>query len=154
MIDPSLVRAHFPALASGTLFFDNPAGTQVAAEVLHRMRDYFIGSNANHGGAFRASRESDAMVREARAAVADFLGAARLEEISFGQNMTSLALHLSRSIARELSPGDEIVVTLLDHDANVSPWVLAARDRGCAVRWVDFAPGDCAWSPKALREQV
>jgi cysteine desulfurase family protein (TIGR01976 family) len=118
------------------------------------MRDYFIGSNANHGGAFRASRESDAMVREARAAVADFLGAARLEEISFGQNMTSLALHLSRSIARELSPGDEIVVTRLDHDANVSPWVLAARDRGCAVRWVDFAPGDCAWSPKALREQV
>jgi len=154
VIDPSLVRTHFPALASGTLFFDNPAGTQVAREVLDRMRGYLVGSNANHGGAFRASRESDAMVREARAAVADFLGAGRPEEISFGQNMTSLALHVSRSIARELSPGDEIVVTRLDHDANVSPWLLAARDRGCAVRWVDFDPAECAWSLDALREQV
>jgi cysteine desulfurase family protein (TIGR01976 family) len=154
MIDPLLIRTHFPALDSGTLYFDNPAGTQVAREVLDRMRGYLVGSNANHGGAFRASRESDAMVREARAAVADFLGAERLEEISFGQNMTSLTLHVSRSIAQELSPGDEIVVTRLDHDANVSPWLLAARDRGCAVRWVDFDPADCAWGAEALREQV
>ena len=136
MIDPVAVRAHFPALdpashgGTAPVFFDNPAGTQIAAESLARMRDYLVKSNANHGGAFGASRASDAMVRQAREAMAAFLGAARPEEISLGQNMTSLTLHLSRSIARELSPGDEIVVTRLDHDANVAPWLLVARDRG------------------------
>jgi len=154
MIDPSRVRAHFPALESGRLFFDNPAGTQVPRQVLDRMRGCLVGMNANHGGAFRASRESDAMVREARAAAADFLGAGRPEEISFGQNMTSLTLHLSRSLARELSPGDEVVVTRLDHDANISPWLLAARDRGAVVRWVDFDPADCTWSAEELARAV
>jgi cysteine desulfurase family protein (TIGR01976 family) len=160
MIDPSLVRPHFPALqrtgADGRppTFFDNPAGTQICQEALARMRDYLVQSNANHGGAFRASRASDAMVRQTREALAAFLGAARPEEISFGQNMTSLTLHLSRSIARELSPGDEVVVTRLDHDANVAPWLLVARDRGCLVRWVDFDPADCTWSIEALARAV
>jgi cysteine desulfurase family protein (TIGR01976 family) len=154
VIDPTIVRTHFPALERGTLFFDNPAGTQVAVEVLDRMRDYLVHRNANHGGAFRASRDSDAMVREARTAMADFLGAARPEEICFGQNMTSLTLHLSRSIARELSAGDEIVLTRMDHDANVAPWLLVARDRGCIVRWVDFDPADCTWSAEELARQV
>ena len=86
--------------------------------------------------------------------MADFLGAPRWEEISFGQNMTSLTLHLSRSLARELSAGDEIVVTRLDHDANISPWLLIARDRGCTVRWVDFDPADCTWSAESLARQV
>jgi len=154
MIDPQAVRSHFPALASGTVFFDNPAGTQICREALDRMRDYLVTMNANHGGAFRTSRASDASVLAARLAVADFLGAARPEEIVFGQNMTSLTLHLSRSIARELSADDEIVVTRLDHDANVAPWLLVAKDRGCTVRWVDFDPADCSWSVAELRRQV
>ncbi len=137
------VRSHFPSLASDALFFDNPGGTQVAQEVVTRMQRYFSYSNANHGGAFRTSQLSDAMVADARQAVADFLHAARPEEIIFGQNMTSLTLHISRSIARLLSPGDELVVTRLDHDANIAPWLLIAEDRGCHVRWVDFRPEDC-----------
>ncbi len=160
MIDPSLVRKHFPALlktgADGRplAFFDNPAGTQICGEAMERIRGYLVGMNANHGGAFRASRESDAMVREARGAMADFLGAARPEEIVFGQNMTSLTLHVSRSLARELCPGDELVVTRLDHDANVAPWLLAARDRDCTVKWVDFDPARCGWSAEELARQV
>ena len=155
MIDPDVVRQHFPAIRpGGPVFFDNPAGTQVCTESLERMRDYFVNRNANHGGAFRASRESDAMVREARAALADLLGAARPEEISFGQNMTSLTLHLSRSMGRELTAGDEVVVTRLDHDANVSPWLLAARDAGATVRWVEFDPRDCSWSAEDVARTV
>jgi cysteine desulfurase family protein (TIGR01976 family) len=160
VIDPSAVRAHFPALDPGShggaapLYFDNPGGTQIAREAMDGITEYLVQRNANHDGSFRASRESDAAVAEARAAAADFLGASRPEEICFGQNMTSLTLHLSRSIARELEPGDEIVVTRLDHDANISPWVLAARDRGAVVRWVDFDPRDCAWSAEALAAQV
>jgi cysteine desulfurase family protein (TIGR01976 family) len=161
MIDPAAVRAHFPALSpeshadgKAPLFFDNPAGTQIASESLARMNDYLVRRNANHGGVFRTSRESDAMVRECRGALADFLGAAAPAEISFGQNMTSLTLHVSRSLARELSAGDEIVVTRLDHDANVSPWVLAARDAGATVRWLDFDQPDCAWSAEALARLV
>jgi cysteine desulfurase family protein (TIGR01976 family) len=153
VIDAATVRAHFPALESGTLFFDNPAGTQIAREALERMQAYLVGMNANHGGAFRASRASDALVLEARDAVADLLGA-KPEEIVFGQNMTSLTLHVSRSLARELKTGDEIVLTRLDHDANVSPWLLIARDRKCRVRWVDFDPESCAWSVEELGRQI
>jgi len=160
VIDPAAVRAHFPALDPAShggiapVYFDGPGGTQISAEALAEINEYLVRRNANHDGSFRASRESDAMVAETRAAAADFLGAARPEEISFGQNMTSLTLHLSRSIARELQAGDEIVVTRLDHDANVSPWLLLARDRGCRVRWVDFDPETCAWSAEALAAEV
>jgi cysteine desulfurase family protein (TIGR01976 family) len=159
MIDSREVRTHFPALqpregAAAPVFFDNPAGTQVAAESLARINDYLVHRNANHGGVFRASRESDAMVAETRAAAAAFLGAGGPREISFGQNMTSLTLHFSRSLARELREGDEIIVTRLDHDANISPWLLVARDRGCVIRWVDFDPADCAWSTAELEHHV
>jgi cysteine desulfurase family protein (TIGR01976 family) len=160
VIDTAAVRSHFPALdpashgGTAPVYFDNPAGTQIASEALAGINEYLVRRNANHDGAFRASRESDAMVAETRAALADFLGAARPEEICFGQNMTSLTLHVSRSIARELSAGDEVVVTRLDHDANVSPWLLAARDRECVVRWVDFDTADCTWSAEALARQV
>ncbi|MGA2639634.1 MAG: cysteine desulfurase-like protein [Spirochaetia bacterium] len=160
MIDNSSVRSHFPALdpashgGTAPVYFDSPAGTQIASEALAEINDYLVRRNANHDGAFRASRESDAMVADTRAALADFLGASRPEEICFGQNMTSLTLHISRSIARELSPGDEVVVTRLDHDANISPWLLAARDRDCTVRWVDFDPADCTWSKEELSRQV
>jgi cysteine desulfurase family protein (TIGR01976 family) len=154
MLDLNFVRSQFPALVSGAIFLDNPGGTQVAQQTLKRMTDYLIHTNANHEGAFKTSRESDAIVDASRAAVADFLGAARPEEIVFGQNMTSLTLHISRSLARTLLPGDEIVVTRLDHDANIAPWLLVAEDRGCTVRWVEIDPEDCTWSIDAFKAQI
>ncbi len=148
------VRSHFPALASDDIYFDNPGGTQVAREAMQRMQQYFEQSNANHGGTFRTSLASDAVVVEARRAVAGFLNANRPEEIVFGQNMTSLTLSISRSIARILGPGDEIVVTRLDHDANIAPWLMIAEDRGCVVRWVDIVPEDCTLNMEDMRRQI
>ncbi|MDX1600011.1 MAG: cysteine desulfurase-like protein [Anaerolineales bacterium] len=137
------VRSHFPALSSDAVYFDNPGGTQITEQALERIQQYLLETNANHGGAFPTSRASDATVDRARSAVADFLVADRPEEIVFGANMTSLTLALSRSLAEELSPGDEIVVTRLDHDGNISPWLQAARASGAEVRWVDFDVEDC-----------
>jgi cysteine desulfurase family protein (TIGR01976 family) len=154
MLDAAEVRSHFPALKSGAVFLDNPGGTQVAQEVITRMTSYLERTNANHGGVFRTSVESDALVAEARIAAADFLNARCPEEIVFGQNMTTLTLHLSRSLARLLQEGDEIVVCRLDHDANVAPWLLVAEDRGCTVRWLDFDPTDCTWSVDDLRALI
>ncbi len=141
-LDITAIRAQFPALQRPAIFLDNPAGTQVARHTLERMSTYLIDHNANHGGAFATSRLSDQVVDEARAAAADLLNASRTEEIVFGPNMTSLTFNISRSLGRMLDPGDEIVVTRLDHDANITPWVMMARDRGCRVRWVDFHPED------------
>jgi cysteine desulfurase family protein (TIGR01976 family) len=141
-LDLSTIRAQFPALCKPVIFLDNPGGTQIAQTAIDRMNAYLVEHNANHGGAFRTSRESDAVLDEARAALADFFNAARPEEIVFGNNMTSLTFTLSRAIARTWDTGDEIVVTRLDHDANITPWVMAAQDRGCTVRWVDFHPED------------
>ncbi len=140
--DLSLVRPQFPGLIRPVIYFDNPGGTQIAQTSLDRMVEYLTNHNANHGGAFASSAESDAVLEEAHRAMADFLNAARPEEIVFGNNMTTLTLHLSRSIARQWKPGDEIVVTRLDHDANITPWVMAAEDRGAIVHWVDFHPED------------
>src|SRR5512136_3172115 len=154
MLNLNRIRSQFPALSSGAIYLDNPGGTQVAQQALKRMADYLVHTNANHEGAFKTSRESDAIVDAARSAVADFLGAARPEEIIFGQNMISLTLHMSRSLARTLQAGDEIVVTRLDHDANIAPWLLIAEDRGCTVRWVEFDPEDCTWSSDALKQKI
>jgi cysteine desulfurase family protein (TIGR01976 family) len=137
-LDLSAIRKKFPALERSAIFLDNPAGTQVAQNTLDRMNDYLIHTNANHGGAFITSIESDKVVLKARQAMADFLNASLAEEIIFGQNMTSLTLHISRSLARLLDPGDKIVVTRLDHDANITPWTLIAEDNDCQVEWVDF----------------
>jgi cysteine desulfurase family protein (TIGR01976 family) len=141
-LDLPTIRSQFPALARDCIYLDNPAGTQVARTVLDRMKDYLVEHNANHEGAFATSRESDALVEEARMAAADFLNASDPHEIVFGPNMTSLTFNLSRSLVRTFDPGDAIVVTRLDHDANVTPWVMAAEDRGCNVIWVDFHPED------------
>ncbi len=156
MLNSEIVRAHFPALSLNpeTLFFDNPGGTQVAQEVIERMQHYYLHNNANHGGAFPTSRASDAVVAQARQAMADFLNAARAEEIIFGQNMTSLTLHISRSLARTLPPDAEIVVTRLDHDANIAPWLLIAEDRACKIRWVDIHPEDCTLDMEELERQI
>lgn len=133
-----LVREQFPSLNRPAIFFDNPGGTQIAKQSLDRINQYLIECNANHGGAFSTSIASDAVLDEAHRAMADFYNASSPEEIVFGNNMTTLTLYISRSISREWKEGDEIVVTRLDHDANVTPWVLAAQDRGVKVNWVDF----------------
>jgi cysteine desulfurase family protein (TIGR01976 family) len=138
MLDTNLIRSQFPALQKDVIFLDNPAGTQVAQPVLDRMRQYLVEMNANTHGAFASSHATDQLIAETRAACAEFLGASHPEEIVFGPNMTSLTFNLSRSLARWLNPGDEIVVTRLDHDANITPWTMIAEERGCTVRWVDF----------------
>jgi cysteine desulfurase family protein (TIGR01976 family) len=137
-LDLEAIRAQFPALERPAIFLDNPAGTQITRRSLERISAYLVDCNANHEGAFATSRESDALIDRARQATADFLGAYRPEEIVYGPNMTTLTLHLSRSLARLLEPGDTIAVTRLDHDANVTPWTLIAEDQGCDVAWVDF----------------
>lgn len=152
--DVERVREQFPALQSGAVFFDNPGGTQVARRVVERMSDYLLRTNANHGGAFQTSRESDAVLDAAHAAMADLLGAASPNEIVFGQNMTTLTFTISRALGRMLAPGDEIVITRLDHDANISPWRLLADDRGAVIKWVDFRPEDCTLDMADFEAQI
>jgi cysteine desulfurase family protein (TIGR01976 family) len=142
-LDLKKIREQFPSLHRPAMFFDNPGGTQIARQSAERIQRYFMESNANHEGVFETSRMSDKILDDAHAAMADFLNAARPEEIIFGNNMTTLTLHISRSLARMLGPGDEIVLTRLDHDANISPWLLVAEDRGCKVTWIDFDVEDC-----------
>ena len=137
-IDVALVRQQFPALDRPAIFLDNPAGTQISRQSLERINRYLVECNANHEGLFETSRKSDEILHEAHAAMADFLNAERPEEIIFGNNMTTLTLHISRSLARNLQAGDNILVTRLDHDANISPWMLIAEDKGCNLIWVDI----------------
>ena len=134
------IRAHFPALrrthaGHPVAYFDGPGGTQVPQSVADAMADYLLYHNANSGWAYPSSEETDEIVLAARAAMADLLGG-RADEIAFGQNMTTLTLHLSRAMGRGWAAGDEIVVTELDHHANVDPWRHVARDRGLVVRTV------------------
>lgn len=142
MLDTTAIRSQFPALQKPAIFFDNPGGTQIAQPAIDRILDYLTTHNANHGGAFPTSRESDALLEESRRALADFLNAAHPEEIIFGANMTSLTFHISRSISRTWQPGESIVVTRLDHDANLTPWVLAAEDRNVHTHFIDFNTED------------
>ena len=141
--DPETIRAQFPALAETDdgrrrIYFDNPAGTQVPQTVVDRMADCLLRSNANLGGYFRTAKLADEVVDNARAAMADFLNAESSDEIIFGQNMTTITLHVSRSIGRHLSADDEIIVSQMDHDANIYPWVLLARDLDLRIRWLPF----------------
>jgi cysteine desulfurase family protein (TIGR01976 family) len=137
-LDLNRIRKQFPSLDRPAIFFDNPGGTQIARPSLDRITRYLLECNANHEGAFETSKKSDAVLDEAHAAMADFYNASSPEEIVFGNNMTTLTLHMSRSLSRDWKAGDEIVVTRLDHDANVTPWTLAAQDRGATVTWIDF----------------
>lgn len=144
MLDIDSIRAQFPALAvtdrgRPRIYLDAPGGTQVCERAVERMVAYIRGGTANDGGAFATSIATDRLSTEAHAAMARFLGA-RDGEIAFGPNMTSLTLAVSRSLATRWKPGDEIVVTRLDHDANVAPWLRVAEDRGLTVRWIDFDP--------------
>ena len=124
------------------MYFDGPGGTQVPQAVIDAMAEYFRLANANHAGHFITSRRNDQTIDQARAAMADFLNAASSAEIVFGANMTTLTFNLSRALGRTLKPGDEIVVTRLDHDANISPW-LALEELGVEVKWADFDVETC-----------
>jgi cysteine desulfurase family protein (TIGR01976 family) len=159
MFDVMSLRRQFPSLEQQRdgglpIFLDGPGGTQVPQRVLDAVMHYLTGCNANHGGAFATSRESDAILRSAHEAAADLLNAPSPDEVVFGANMTTLTLHLSRAVARTLRPGDEVVVTRMDHDANVSPWALAARDAGVTLRKVDVHPEDCTLDLDDLRRQL
>jgi cysteine desulfurase family protein (TIGR01976 family) len=141
--DIAAVRAQFPALAIGgkaapRVYFDNPAGTQVPQIVVDRTIECLIHKNANLGGFFATTLAADELVHEAHQACADFYNASSAEEIVFGQNMTTLTLHFSRCIGKQLKAGDEIILSSMDHDANVAPWLLLADDLGLVVRWMEF----------------
>ena len=141
-------RRQFPGLARQVngrpaAFLDGPGGSQVPQSVIDAVADCLAHRNANDGGAFATSRAVGEVVDAARGAVADLLGAADPDEVVFGLNMTTLTFALSRALAKSWHPGDEIVVTRLDHDANVAPWVLAATDAGATVRFLDIDPTDC-----------
>ncbi|MGQ3072456.1 MAG: cysteine desulfurase-like protein [Ferrovibrionaceae bacterium] len=141
--DVDAVRAQFPGLTRregdrAAVFFDNPAGTQIARMAIDRMVESMVHRNANLGGLFTTSVLAVEDVAEAHRAAADFVNARDPDEIFFGQNMTTLTFALSRALGRTFRPGDEIVVTRMDHDANVSPWLMLAEDRGLVVRWLDF----------------
>ena len=153
-IDPHKVRHHFPALLRKEVYLDNPGGTQTVKNSLDRVLEYLIEYNANHEGVFATSRHSDEVIARSRAAMAEFLNAGRPEEIIFGQNMTTLAFHLSRSLLRRFQPGETVVVTRLDHDANISPWLLMAEDRGLNVEWVDFHPADGTLDMDSLKKAL
>jgi cysteine desulfurase family protein (TIGR01976 family) len=141
--DVTSSRAQFPALSitdegRPRVYLDNPAGTQVPRQVIDRTVECLTSRNANLGGYFRTTVEAGELVDEAHRACADFYNAASPSEIVFGQNMTSLTLHMSRCLGKRFRPGDEIVLSRMDHDANVAPWLLLAEDLGLIVRWMDF----------------
>ena len=153
--NPVLLRAQFPALQQTVndhpaVFLDGPGGTQVPQRVIDAISEAHTLGISNHGGPFLTSARTDAIVDAARLAMMDFYNARCPEEIVFGQNMTSLTFALSRALARTWQPGDEIVVTRLDHDANISPWLMAAEDRGATLRWLDFDPADCTLKLETL----
>lgn len=146
--DVEALRRRFPALTlthdgRPMAFFDGPGGTQVPDTVIDAVTNYYRETNANAGGPFPTSVRSDAIAEEAHAAAADLFGAAGPEEITFGPNMTSLTLHVSRSLGATMEPGDEIIVTGLDHEGNVGPWRSIGSDRGITIRTVGIRREDC-----------
>jgi cysteine desulfurase family protein (TIGR01976 family) len=151
------VRAQFPSLqlevnGHPAAFLDGPAGTQVPRRVMDAVHGYYLRSNANTCGAFESSRRNDQIIDSARAAMADFFHCEK-DEVSFGQNMTTITFALARAVGRELHPGDEIVVTTLDHDANVAPW-RALEEKGVVIRQVDIHEADCTLDLADLRRKI
>jgi cysteine desulfurase family protein (TIGR01976 family) len=151
--DVAAARAKFPALASGLVFLDAPGGTQVPQSVIDAVAGCLRDANANVEGPFETSRRADAIIAEAHEAAARFLGATA-EEVGFGQNMTTLNFALTRTLGRELHPGDEIVVTRLDHDGNVAPWLELAHDLELVVRRADFSDEDATLDLDDLAAQL
>jgi len=156
-LDLTWVRLQFPSLAQTVnghpaVFLDGPGGTQVPQRVIDAISDYLSRDNANTGGAYHTSRKTDRMIAEAREAMGDFLNC-DADEIVFGANMTTLTYAMSRALGRELGPGDEIVLTLLDHDANFSPW-KALEEKGVTIRAAKFNPADCTLDMHDLARQI
>jgi cysteine desulfurase family protein (TIGR01976 family) len=157
-LDLATIRAQFPALAQTVnghpaAFLDGPGGTQVPQRVIDAISDYLRHDNANTGGAYATSRHTDVMIAAARAAMADFLHCGA-DEVVFGPNMTSLTFAISRAIGRDLHPGDEILVTRLDHDANVSPWLAMAEEKGVTVRWAEIHDDTCTLDMRDLASKI
>jgi cysteine desulfurase family protein (TIGR01976 family) len=155
--DIAWVRAQFPSLqmtvnGQPAAFLDGPAGTQVPTQVMHAIQSYFTNANANTCGAFVTSRRNDEMIAGARAGMADFFNCDP-GEVVFGQNMTTITFALARAIGRELNAGDEIIVTTLDHDANVAPW-RALEEKGVVVRQVDIREEDCTLDLGDLKSKI
>jgi cysteine desulfurase family protein (TIGR01976 family) len=155
--DLDTIRAGFPALSltdNGVprIYFDNPAGTQVPQSVVDSMSQCLIEANANVHGSFITSQRVDQIVAGVHEAMADMLNAASPDEIIFGQNMTTLTLHMSRSLGRLFKPGDEIILSRMDHDANISPWLLLAKDLGLEIRWMPFNTDTYEFDPDVLGE--
>jgi len=155
--DIAWVREQFPSLTlqynhHGSAFLDGPAGTQVPKQVMDAVQYYFLGANANTYGAFLTSRRNDETIRSARSAMADFFNCDS-NEVVFGQNMTTITFALARAIGHELRPGDEIVVTTLDHDANVAPW-RALEEKGVVIRQVDIREADCTLDLDDLKRKI
>src|SRR3982075_897138 len=155
--DIAWVREQFPSLklqvnGQPAAFLDGPAGTQVPKQVMDAVHNYFLTANANTYGAFATSRRNDAMIASARAAMADFFNCDS-NEVVFGQNMTTITFALARAIGRELKAGDEIVVTTLDHDANVAPW-RALEEKGVVIRQVDIRETDCTLDLEDLKRKI
>jgi cysteine desulfurase family protein (TIGR01976 family) len=158
-LDADAVRRHFPSLAQTlhgqpVVYLDNPGGTQVTGECITAISDYLASANANTGGAFLTSQRTDAMLAAAHAGMADLLNAADPREIIFGPNMTTLTFALSRAIGRTLKPGDEIVVTTLDHAANIDPWLALEEERGAVVRVAGIDPATCTLDMADLRGKI
>ena len=156
-LDILWVREQFPSLkvevgGKPAAFLDGPAGTQVPRQVMDAIQNYFMSANANTYGAFATSRRTNEMILAARGAMADFFSCAP-EEVVFGQNMTTITFGLARAIGRELRTGDEIVVTTLDHDANVGPW-RALEEKGVVVRQVDIRDADCTLDLDDLKSKL
>src|ERR1035441_6385824 len=157
-LDLTYVRSQFPSLAQtvnghSAAFLDGPGGTQVPQLVIDAISGYLRHNNANTGGAYATSRRTDAMIAEARSAMADFLHSGA-DEVAFRPNMTTLTFAISRAIGRDLKPGDELGVPRLDHDANVSPWLAMAEDRGVTVRWAEIHDADCTLDMADLASKI
>src|SRR6202167_4509310 len=162
-LDLNQIRSQFPSLTQTVnghpaAFLDGPGGTQVPQRVIDAISNYLRRYNANTGGAYSTSRHTDAMIAEARSAMADFLHCGA-DEVVLGPNRTTLTFAMSRACSRgidgrELKPGDEIVVTRLDHDANVSPWLAMAEDRGITVRWAEINEADCTLDLADLASKI
>lgn len=151
--DIDLFRAQFPALATGTAFFDGPGGTQTPRSVIEAMANALAGPLSNRGHVNPAERNAEMIVAEARQALADLLGADP-RGVVFGRSATQLAYDFSRTLAKSWAPGDEVVVTRLDHDSNIRPWTQAAEQAGATVRWAEFDPASGELTAEAVASQV
>ncbi len=153
------IRARFPSLTiqdndTNRIYLDNPGGTQICKTSLDKIQNYLIRNNANRGGSFRTSIDTETILLDARRAMSEFLNADSEREIVFGQNMTSITFAIARSLAKWIRPEHEIIVTRLDHDGNIAPWLQLSNETGAKIRWIDFDPRDCTLSLKDFKKTI